>query len=423
MRHHFPIALIFSVCCLLSVEPAHAASPDPDEAQMDLAWSMLWQRFRHPETHLFYDFISSYEDGHHLNHLPTAEEVSRQFPNPCGYGTGMEDSMILGGALLSTLVDRFAVTGDEEVREEIKEVFAGVERCVTVHAVPGFVARSVCPEDGKSVYINSSRDQYTHCVHGLWKYAKSPLCDDEHREQIGHLLRSIADGMIRNVTAENGFDSLRADGKRDPLGISKMWEVQAHEAARLPMIYAATWDVTGEELYRAQYRRYVAQAIEQSAEPSPNSPAYALLQMQCSLEVLHAVETDPALRTKIASCMQYVAELAANRVTHVGRVLASTSEEDRALLPPDWRTVPEWKESAAGYRIPQWGHYRHVWHHLREAGEASLITLMLPTPDESAFSTEALQTLIAESDYAHQSGCGIVYHLAAYWKARRISLW
>lgn len=412
------LSISFLACTSATSSPDRSQS---DEGLMSVAWDMLWSRFRHPDTNLFYDFISSYEDGAYLDHLPTAEEVERQFPNPCGYGTGMEDSMILGGAILSMLTDRYAVTGDGSIRSEIRDVFSGVEKCVTVHGVPGFVARSICPEDGASVYINSSRDQYTHCVHGLWKYARSPLCEEDHQKKIGELLGSIADRMIETVIPENDFDSLRADGERDPLGISRMWKVQAHEAARLPMIYGAAWDITGDKKYHEQYLRYLEPAIQLSADPSAKNPAYALLQMQCSLELLHAIEKDSTRKNKIESCMKNVAKLASDRVAHVDRVLAGMSDDERSMLPPDWRTVPEWKEQS-GYRIPQWGSYRHVWHHLREAGEARVVILMLPTPEKSLFSEESLKRLVNDCDYTRISGCGIVYHLAAFWKARQIDL-
>jgi hypothetical protein len=77
--------------------------------------------------------------------------VKRQYPNPCGYSTGMEDGAILGGAMLSVLCDRFAVTKDESLREKAANVFAGLKRCVTVHGVKGFVARNVCPEDARAL--------------------------------------------------------------------------------------------------------------------------------------------------------------------------------------------------------------------------------------------------------------------------------
>ena len=92
---------------------------------MDQAWEMIWTRFYQPKIQTFADYLSSYEAGHEQNHLPTAEEVGRQYPNPCGYGTGMEDGMILGGAMLSILADRFAVTGEDALRAQSREVGRG----------------------------------------------------------------------------------------------------------------------------------------------------------------------------------------------------------------------------------------------------------------------------------------------------------
>jgi hypothetical protein len=91
----------------------------------------------------FGDYLSSYEKGKEQSHLPTADEVKRQYPNPCGYSTGREDGAILGGAMLSVICDRFAVTREEALRAQAVEVFAGLHRCATVHGVRGFVARNV----------------------------------------------------------------------------------------------------------------------------------------------------------------------------------------------------------------------------------------------------------------------------------------
>jgi len=385
---------------------------------MDRAWEVTWSRFYLPRVQTFGDYLSSYEAGREQAHLPTAEEVKRQYPNPCGYSTGMEDGAILGGAMLSLLCDRFAVTGEESLRADAKKVFEGLRRCVTVHGVSGFVARNVCPEDGKSVYINSSRDQVTHFVHGLWQYHRSPLSDEAGRNEIAGILGDVADRMINFVTPENDYDFCRADGKRCPLGICRMWEVQAHEAARLPMIYAAAADVTGEERYRAQWRHYVSDAIEQSATPEPDKPAYALLQMQISLELLHALEPDPALKATIHDRMVHVRGLAARRFAGTLEKLAKKSPEEMRMLGPDWRLVPEWKNQK-GYPNPQWGPYREIWHLTREAGEAALILLMVDPELVTAPERESLRTLLDGFDYENNSSCGIIYHLAAYWKARR----
>ncbi|MBL9176694.1 MAG: hypothetical protein JNM65_01450 [Verrucomicrobiaceae bacterium] len=79
----------------------------------------------------FGDYLSSYEKGKEQAHLPTAAEVRRQFPNPCGHSTGMEDGAILGGAMLSVLCDRFEATKGETLRTKAAQVFAGLRRCVT----------------------------------------------------------------------------------------------------------------------------------------------------------------------------------------------------------------------------------------------------------------------------------------------------
>lgn len=387
-------------------------------AQMDRAWEVTWNRFYLPKVQTFADYLSSYENGREQAHLPTAEEVQRQFPNPCGYSTGMEDGAILGGAMLSVLCDRFAVTGEESLRGQAADVFAGLRRCVTVHGVRGFVARNVCPEDGRSVYINSSRDQVTHFVHGLWQYYHSPLADEGARKEVRTVLADVAERMIESVTPENDYDFLRADGQRCPLGICRMWNVQAHEAARLPMIYAAAWDVSRDERYREQWRRYTADAIAQSATPDENKPAYALLQMQCSLEVLHDLEPDAALKATIHARLTQVRDLAAKRFKSVLANLAKKTPEEMRMLGPDWRNVPEWKDQK-GYPNPQWGSYREIWHLTREAGESALILLTVDPGSVSETQRAALRDLLGHFDYLHYSSCGIIYHLAAYWKARR----
>lgn len=393
----------------------HAAALDD---KMDQAWQVAWDSFFQKDVQTFMDYLSSYEKGKELAHLPTAEEVGRQYPNPCGYSTGMEDGMIVGGAMLSLICDRFAVTGEESMRDDAAQVFGGMHRCATVHGVPGFIARNVCPEDRKSIYLNSSRDQYTHFVHGLWKYYHSPLVTPTTKAEIRSILAAVADRMIALVTPENDYDFCRADGQRCPLGICRMWNVQAHEAARLPMIYAAAWDATGDGRYRQQWRKYVAEAVAQSAAPVESKPAYALLQMQCSLELLYALEPDKDLKNTISATMRHVSSLAERRLAATLKAIAQKSPEEMRMLGPDWRQVKEWKDQK-GYLNPQWGPYREIWHLTREAGESALIPLMVNPPSITAEQKQRLREVILQTDYLHNSSCGIIYHLAAYWKARR----
>lgn len=407
---------LLSLLAFLSlVQASHAATL---ETQMTQAWDALWGRFFIQKVGTFGDYLSSYEPGKEQAHLPTAEEVRRQWPNPCGYSTGMEDGMILNGAMLSILADRFAVTGEEELRTRAAEVFSGMKLCGTVHGAPGFVARNVCPEDRKSVYPNSSRDQVTHYVHGLWKYYHSPLADEQAKAEIRTLLAQVADRMIKFVVPETNYDFCQVDGKPCWLGICRMWKVQAHEAARLPMIYAAAWDVTREERYRAEWRRYTQEAVDQSATPDPHKPAYALLQMQCSLEVLHALEPEAELRKQIHTTMQHVASLAAKRTVWTWDKIREKDAETMRMLGPDWRKVEVWKDQK-GKPNPQWGSYREIWHITREVGESAVVGLMVEPPQISAEQKQLLQDFLLAFDYPHNSSCGILYHIGAYWKARR----
>eukprot|EP01031_Cornospumella_fuschlensis_P002293 gene2293-2873_t len=143
--------------------------------------------------------------------------------------------------------------------------------------------------------------------------------------------------------------------------------------------------------------------------------------MQCSLGLLHQLEPEPKLKETIQTRMTHVRKLAAKRFTWVYQKLTEKSAEEMQMLGPDWRKVETWKNQK-GYMNPQWGPYREVWHLTREAGESSLILFMSnpsPVPQDQK---DALQKMILRFDYLHNSSCGIIYHLAAYWKARRDSV-
>ena len=398
---------------LLACANSGAAEDSADRslaASMDRAWNVTWSRFYLPKTQLFYDYLGSYEPGRELAHLPTAAEVARQYPNECGYGTGMEDCMISAGVMLSLIVDRYAVTKDETLRDRAAAVFQGIQLCAAVHGVPGFLARGVCPEDARSIYVNSSRDQYTHAIHGLWPYLHSPLCGPGTKQAIGEILSAIADRMTRNVTPENDYDSLRADGTRDARGISRMWNVKGHEAARLPMIYAAAWDATGKQAYFDLYRKYLASAVQQSYVVEEGQPTYALLQMQASLELLKSLEREPALKQQMGEIMALISQRCAARAL---RADGSAARLDLTMTCSDWRS---------GEGLSSKGPYRAVWYNLRESGEAALAQLVDQGVTFPAEQQRLLTRAIMRLDYDRVSSCGVFYLQAAYWKARRCGL-
>jgi hypothetical protein len=271
--------------------------------------------FFSPKTHAWY--------SERLDKLPSAKDVRDLYPNPVGYGTGMDDCPLYEGALLVSLVELYDMTRAESLRNEAMEAYQGLKLCGTAHGVPGFVARGICIEDEKSIYITSSRDQYTHYVDGLWQYYHSPLCDEKTKGEIRQLLCALADAMKEQIVEENDFGYLRADGSKDPRGLHKMWHVYAHEAARLPMIYAAAWDVARRQEHYALYRQYLIPAIQQSIDlkNKPQKelnawvPPYSYFQMQCSLALLDRLEKDPKVKADIREAMTVAQKLAAAKTS------------------------------------------------------------------------------------------------------------
>lgn len=229
-----------------------------------------------------------------------------------GYGRGLEDSAIYNGIALVWAVD----SGDIPLARQMAR---GLLNLATAHGVKGFVARGLCLEDGKSACTLSSRDQITHFVHGLYYWAMSGSCDDAMKKEIAEAISAVADRMLQNVTPENEYNALTADGKIDSKGVLKMWEVRPHEAARLPMIYLAAARLTGDERYFEAYERYIDRALDESERISDLSeeimkatmPGYSFLQMNASLELIRRADSSRAWR--VDRLMRTVAQKAAKR--------------------------------------------------------------------------------------------------------------
>lgn len=381
------------------------------EQLMDDAWKTSWSLFYHPRTRLFYDFVTSYEKGKSLDHLPRRDEVAREFPNSYGYDTGMEDCMISAGVMLTMVVDRYEVTGDRRLAAKAKSIFKGIQLTTTVHGSSGFVARGVAPDDGRSTYPSTSRDQVTHAVHGLWYYFNSALPDKATKAQIGQLLASIANRMRDNVTVENNYDFLRSDGKCEPIGLQRMWTGGGHEVARLPMIFAAAWNATGVSEYRDLYEKYAAEAIEQSRISLAGVSTWALLQMQASFELIDAIEGDAARKAIIADIKRDVAQECRRRAA---RAWEDGKTLDLTTLAADWR-LPD-----GG--IKSKGPYRKVWYCVRQSGESALAQVMAGADEFPPDQVAMLEGAIRRINYNRVSTNGIYYLQAAYWKARRLKI-
>ena len=135
------------------------------------------------------------------------------------------------------------------------------------------------------------------------------------------MFAELADRMLANVTPENDYNALMADGRKDPKGLLKMWKVRPHEAARLPMIYLAAAEVTGEAKYREAYERYIDAALVESstidrlseAELKATMPGYAFLQMAASLDLLYRADPDKDRQARLQAVGDAVGRLAGKR--------------------------------------------------------------------------------------------------------------
>lgn len=329
------------VLSLLGMPITVGAGPTGRELleRMDLAWEGVVKRFYSPRTGLFYTTS--------LGELPGVEMVRKRLPNLHGGGTGAEDCSMFGGILLAAMCDRYEVTKDPGVAKKARMVFHGLKTAATVHGQGGFIARGVCVQDGKSIYPGSSRDQFTHSIHGMWRFYQSPMSNDAEKQAIRDILCAVADKMTREVTFDNGYAFKFAYGIDDDRGVARMRNVRTHEAARLPMFYAAAWDVARKEEHFKYYREYLPLAIHQSLDfastPEPELrrwvPAYSILQMQASLELLLRVECEPKMAAAIRKAMKQVADYAEASPLYD---LKRRSHRDRAeviagqLMSPDY---------------------------------------------------------------------------------------
>lgn len=393
---------------------------------MEKAWRFIWDRFFDRRTYLFYDYLVGGPDRPDAAtwHLPPPELIRRDIPNPCGHGTGMEDSVLTAGTAMDTVAARYRVTEEEEMRSLASDIYRGMELCMDISSRPGFVARSVSPADRTSHYTNSSRDQYTHWVWGAWTLFHSPLSDPGQKDSIREHLSRIAAACERDVRPENGWNLLREDGE---VGIvSRMWgELGAHEYLRLPMFYAAAWKVTGDGRWDGLYQRYRAEAYERSLPFEISSGrTYIGLQMQYSLRLLWEAEEDAAWKGRYLALMERLAKEYEAFAVPRGKELLKPGN----LAALSWLYRP-WDRVRAAYtgfyggkayynpgqsELPE----NRAFYPLRTVGECAAIAALCPGYRVSGETLEILEELLDAVDYENHHTYAPLALLNAYWRIR-----
>ena len=324
-------------------------------------------------TDLIYDYRTSLDHEHRFDHLPAPEEIARRFPNPCGWASGMEDSMLNNPVALSMYLD----AGDAEMAYRM---YRGMKLCGTVSRMPGMVVRSVHPGDGRSFFPESSRDQYTHYVHGLWEYYHSPFSDATTREEIRKLLTEVADHCEKYAVPEYGYTLPRADLDPVRTPVCKMWEVGPHEAARLPMFYMAAYDVSKDSHYLELCLRYAADAAEQSNNlHSGVYKSFAIMQMLLSCRLLYSCLTEPALRARYLDAMEDIYHYSFFNLLQCSERRRTA---DLYAAPENWRKISRCRVyPETRHTIPVFNDaYDMAFQTMREIGEVMLIALFCPDP-------------------------------------------
>ena len=387
------------------------------------AWDFVWEKLFWDETNLFYDYRTSLEQDGVIRSLPSPEEIALDIPNPCGWGTGMEDSMLNNGSMLEATIARYSLTGDSKMKRCAVKLFAGMKTCATISKSKGFLARSVSPVDGRSHYSNSSRDQYTHWVYAGWFFYHSGLSSEIQKEDIRNILVSFAERAEKNVTENTGYNLLREDGKNAL--VCQMWRkgIGAHEYLRLPMIYAAAADVTGDEHWKDLYEKYRTRALSESFKLEKEYQyAYALLQMQYSLRLLYEVENVQNIKKEYKKLMGIVANMAERYAISASQRLSPEDIEMFSRMKEPWRKRPfrylnQKLHGNLPYFCPEWDeiYYMKTFKPLRETGEGIIIQMLCPDRSLPQEQLDAFCKVVEKVNFAKHTSYAPILLIDAYW--------
>ena len=388
--------------------------------RMNVAWSVVMDRFYRPEEKLIFDYVSGKDGEWGFSHLPTLEEIAANVPNEAGWGTGMEDCTLNAGSMLEAIIARYEVTKDESLREVATDIFDGFYTNATVSKDKGFLARSVSPIDKRSHYINSSRDQYTHWMYMGVMFYKSDLSTPEQKEKIREVLVSFAEKADRDVIPENKYALLREDGK--PGTYCEMYgKMGIHEYHRGPMIYMAAYAVTKDkkwlDTYKNKYRDWALEGAEKINYETINRETfcYLFLQMQYSLRLIYDYEDEPSYKERYYNLMKIISTIAYKHVKAAEEKMDSLEFKS---------VVGGWREAPA--RLIEMRHgvacYSHsvdaiddVFRIMRNAAEAIIIGCVCPDFEYNAEEQDTIERFLYNAKYEKAYCYWPVQCVSAYW--------
>lgn len=355
------------------------------EAFKSSAYNYITSKLFYEKTGLIYDHIIAGRE----HEFPTPEEISRLFPNPCGYSTGMEDCMLSGGTMIDACLIKHERDGDASAADFAKKLTKGLLKCAFSAKTEGFLPRGVCPADGFSHYPDSSRDQYTIFAFAMHRYLNSPLCTKDEREEIARAAVAIAKRAERNITADCGFDMLTDEGRKTLVTV--MWgdSLGFHEFMRLPMLYMLAYEASGDKHFLEKYREIREEAYLGSRNIREVWSLYTLGQMQSSLRLCYDCESDTEWRDKLYNLMCTLAEHAESMADKVRRKINLSDRYNLHI--PGFRTLPQLPAERfikLGYENPIAPKYPDAdeFFRLQDAAQIGITTGLVPdrAPSDAA---------------------------------------
>ncbi len=398
------------------------------ENRIETAWNFIFDTLVHPNTNQIYDYRTSEDADGAFRHLPTPEEMKKCIPNPCGWRTGMEDSDINGGIMLDATLDRIEVTGDTSLTRYIDILYKGLLLNTKVSEQKGFLARAVHPLDGRSHYMNSSRDQYTHWIYAMTHYYDSQLCNDVRKEEIRGALVSFAEKAERDVTEEHDLSLVREDGK--PALVCRMVgeKVCWHETNRLPMFYLAAAHVSGDshwlELYLSVREATLCKAEQIKFDMNFYKGVFALMQMQLSLRLLYNYENEESYRKRYQALMHRVAEATE---PYIFPSLEKLKDYKNPTTILSWRECPaelvEMQRISHGYEVNFPHNYEtavgDTFTVMRNASEGIIAQCLCPDFEVKQEQRAAFEKVVELIDFSKAFNYFPVNFCGAYWALRK----
>ena len=338
--------------------------------------------------------------------------------------------------MLDAAIARYEVTSDSDIKHYVNELIEGLIINGTVSEDKGFIVRCVAPSDGKSYYIDSSRDQYTHWIYAAHILLSSSLATDGQKEIIKEVLVNIAKKAERDVKPENNGCMCRVDGKPGIVSAMDSPLLKAHEILRLPMIYAAAYEASKDEYWLSVYHslrdRFLSLAEEKytfyylSNVAKKGGSETGAYQHQYSARLLYDVETDPAYKERYKKQLEISADAASEFIeeAYKHKNLAGAEEPIRE----NWRNAElwDWEELRYCYRVPlcHWASgegkdYALKWKSMTNATISMVVKCLCPDYSVSKEEISLFYEIIANSAPEKANTEWIMPLCEAYWLMRK----